>query len=190
MEYLPLIVLLWFFGPALAAIPVRFSIRPWQHWALIGICIVFGTSPFMFVFGGLYLADLFGCQAKMTIFTCSQQPWLGNVISFMVFAHWFAILTIPSAAVGLLVLVIKLIQSFSKKSEGEIEIRAKNRFRRSRGNKVIAGVCGAIAQRLGIPVLVVRVITVAISVVFPMIGIFVYFWIWLAFPLSPLAKDT
>ncbi|MDJ0733849.1 MAG: hypothetical protein QNJ47_07140 [Nostocaceae cyanobacterium] len=109
MIYYPLILLLLLLGPALAAIPVYFSITLWQHWSLIGICILFGISPLLLAFTGLQLAKFFGCESATITFTCPQQPWLGNVLSFMVFAHWLAFLTIPSAAVGTVGLLITLV---------------------------------------------------------------------------------
>ena len=54
---------------------------------------------------------------------------------------------------------------------------------RSRSNKVIAGVCGGIAQWLGWDATVVRIVYVigsALSVAFP--GILVYLLLWILMP--------
>lgn len=189
MIYYTLILLLLFVGPALATIPVRRSVTLWQHWSLIAICILFGTSPLLLAFGGLRLAEFFGCSAAMITFTCPQQPRLGDIISWMTFAHWLAIFTIPSAVVGTIGLLITLVERF-RRSEDGTEGRTRSRFNRSRHHKVIAGVCGAISQRFGIPLLGVRIVTVALSIVIPLIVLLLYFWIWLAFPLSPPTENT
>ena len=193
-----LLLLIWLLaliGPALAAIPVRRSVKLWQHWSLIGICIIFGILPLLLTFGGLQLGELFGCESvSMGIisFTCAQKPWLGNILSFMTFTHWFAIFTIPSAFVGTVGLVITLVQGL-KKSEDEISGSTRNRFTRSRRHKIIAGVCGAIAQRFRISVMAVRIATVALSIIISPIGPIItlfYVWIWLAFPLSPSRENA
>ena len=193
MIYLPLLLFLFFIGPVLAAIPVRRSVKLWQHWSLIGICIIFGILPLLLAFGGLQLAELLGCESVMITFTCPQKPWLGNILSFMAFAHGLAIFTIPSALVGSVGLVITLVQRRLKKSEDEISGSTRNRFTRSRRHKIIAGVCGAIAQRFRISVMAVRIATVALSIIIspiaPIITLF-YVWIWLAFPLSPSRENA
>ncbi|NEO40338.1 MAG: PspC domain-containing protein [Moorea sp. SIOASIH] len=179
-------------GPALAAIPVRRSVTLSQHTNLIVICILYGIIPLLLTFGGVQLGLFFGCESVMITFTCPQKPWLGNILSFMTFSHWFAILTIPSGFVGTVGLVITLIQRL-KKSEDEISGSTRNRFTRSKRQKIIAGVCGAIAQRFRISVLAVRIVTVAVSIVIspiaPIITLF-YVWIWLAFPLSPSMENA
>ncbi|MDJ0734343.1 MAG: PspC domain-containing protein [Nostocaceae cyanobacterium] len=180
-------LLLGVVGPALAAIPVRRSVTLWQHWSLVTICILFGISPLLLTFGGLHLAELFGCQSLVFQFTCPQQPRLGTIISLMVVAHWFAMFTIPSALVGTVALLITLIQRF-KKSEHEISPRTRSRFNRSRHHKVIAGVCAAIAQRLGISLLGVRIATVALSIVITYLVVPLYLFLWLAFLLSCYTK--
>ncbi|NEO03896.1 MAG: PspC domain-containing protein [Moorea sp. SIO3I7] len=192
MIYLPLLLLLFFIGPALAAIPVRRSVTLSQHTDLIAGCILYGILPLLLTFGGVQLALFFGCESVgmgTMSFTCPQQPWLGNIISFMTFAYGFAIFTIPSAFVGTVGLVITLVKRF-KKSEDQISGSTRNRFTRSRRHKVIAGVCGAIAQRFRISVLAVRIVTVALSIAMPIIFLLLYFWIWLAFPLSSSTDNT
>jgi len=170
-------------GPVLAAIPVRRSIKVWQHWSLIGICILYGIIPILITYGGLYLANLLGCKADVIIYTCPQQPWLGDVISYMAFSYWLFFLTFPSAFISTLLLIIRLVQRLKSSNNG-ISEQPINGFKRDRNHKIIAGVCGAIAQKLGISVLLVRIITVASTVMIPMLILPIYLWTWLAFPLS------
>ena len=62
-------------------------------------------------------------------------------------------------------------------------VRRSNPLHRSRNNRVIAGVCGGLANWLGWSPNVVRVLYVvgsAVSVAFP--GIIVYLILWLAMP--------
>jgi phage shock protein C len=57
---------------------------------------------------------------------------------------------------------------------------------RSRRNRMIAGVCGGLAQSLGWDPTLVRVLYVFVSVIsvaFP--GILVYLVLWVVMPLSP-----
>jgi phage shock protein C len=57
---------------------------------------------------------------------------------------------------------------------------------RSRTNRMIAGVCGGLAQSLGWDPTLVRVLYVFVSVIsaaFP--GILVYLVLWVVMPLSP-----
>jgi phage shock protein PspC (stress-responsive transcriptional regulator) len=61
-------------------------------------------------------------------------------------------------------------------------------LQRSRRNKIIAGVCGGIADWLGWDPTIVRVLYVALSVVsaaFP--GILVYLVLWVVMPRVPAA---
>jgi phage shock protein C len=60
---------------------------------------------------------------------------------------------------------------------------ASNALRRSRRNRMIAGVCGGIAQWLGWDATLVRVLYVVVSVLsvaFP--GILVYIVLWILMP--------
>jgi phage shock protein C len=59
-------------------------------------------------------------------------------------------------------------------------------LRRSRRNKMIAGVCGGIAERLNWDPTVVRTLYVAVSVMsiaFP--GILIYLVLWIVMPKAP-----
>ena len=61
-----------------------------------------------------------------------------------------------------------------------------NTLRRSRRNRMIAGVCGGIAERLGWDPTLVRVLYVAVSILsvaFP--GILVYIVLWILMPKAP-----
>ncbi len=61
-------------------------------------------------------------------------------------------------------------------------------LRRSRTNRVIAGVCAGLAHHFGLDVNLVRVLYVLISILsaaFP--GIFVYIIMWLVIPEEPAA---
>ena len=61
--------------------------------------------------------------------------------------------------------------------------QAKSRLHRSRSNKMIAGVCGGLAEWLGWDPTLVRILYVVVSiasVAFP--GILVYLVLWLVMP--------
>ncbi len=60
---------------------------------------------------------------------------------------------------------------------------ARNRLHRSRSNRMIAGVCGGLAEWLGWDPTLVRILYVVVSVVsaaFP--GLLVYLVLWLVMP--------
>lgn len=173
-SYFPIYILL-FVGPALAAIAFRFALPRWLHWLSIGICLLFAGAPILLTVGGLRLADYLNCQAEAITFTCPEQPWLEDWLAWLFFSHWLAIVTIPSGILG----SIGLLIAFKWRGEG---------IYRSRRQKVIAGVCGAIAQRFRLPVLGVRIVTVIPIVVLPVFGLLPYLWLWLAFPLEPPAE--
>ena len=59
-----------------------------------------------------------------------------------------------------------------------LEATSNSTFRRS-DNKVIAGVCGAVAQRLGVAPKVVRIATVVLAFVTPMLAIYLLAWVLL-----------
>jgi phage shock protein PspC (stress-responsive transcriptional regulator) len=175
-SYLPIYILL-FFGPALAAIAFRVALPRWLHWLLVIICLLFAGAPFLLTVGGLRLAEYSGCQAEAITFTCPEQPWLENWLTWLFFSHWLAIVTVPSGILGIIGLLIAL----RWRGEG---------IYRSRRQKVIAGVCGAIARRTGLPVLGVRIVTVILVVILTVFGLLPYLWLWLAFPLEPPAEEA
>lgn len=64
-------------------------------------------------------------------------------------------------------------------------VNPANPLRRSRSNKMIAGVCGGLAAWLGWDVTLVRVLYVAVSIfsaAFP--GILVYLILWIVMPVG------
>lgn len=182
MIYLPLISVLLLVGPALAAIAITRSLSTRGHLVLLGMCILYGIFPFLVTWGGMGLAERFGCSAEAVRFRCPSSSWLGEVISGMFMAHWLAIFAIPSASLGAIGLLIALILKV-KRSNANTPAMPRTIFHRSR-HKVVAGVCYALAQRWNLPVLGVRIATVILAIVIPGF-IFLYFWCWLAFPIEP-----
>ena len=63
-------------------------------------------------------------------------------------------------------------------------------LRRSRRRRLIAGVCGGIAERLGWPPAVVRILFVLGSLVPVLPGFLVYFVLWLVVPLEHSSART
>jgi phage shock protein C len=63
------------------------------------------------------------------------------------------------------------------------------KFYRSRNNKKIAGVCGGLAQYLGIDSLLIRIVFVAL-IFANCIGIILYIILWLFVPLEPEQKKS
>ncbi|HEY9608292.1 PspC domain-containing protein [Allocoleopsis sp.] len=192
--YPALLVALLFFGPALSAIAVRRSLSiPWQL-VLLGVCVFYAISPILLTVGGMGLAERFGCEAGgmgIIIYKCPGTPWLGDVITWMAFAHWGAFLTIPSGVLGVIGLLTSLILKANRLRTGvNTSERPTATFYRSRRRKVIAGVCAAIAQRWGLSLLGVRIAIVVLSIAISGIGLLLYLWLWLAFPLEPSAEST
>ncbi|HAX79956.1 MAG TPA: stress-responsive transcriptional regulator [Cyanobacteria bacterium UBA11372] len=184
--YLILIWALFFFGPALSAIAIRRSLTIRCQVVLLGICIFYGIFPLLLVWGGVSLAERFGCEAEITIYKCPGNPWLGNLITWTIFANWGVIITVPSGILGVIGLLISLVLKVNRLRTGlETAERSVAAFYRSRRHKVIAGVCAAIAQRCRLPILGVRIATVVLTIVKPGIGLLLYLWLWLAFPLEP-----
>ncbi|BCU12066.1 PspC domain-containing protein [Microcystis aeruginosa] len=118
----------------------------------------------------------------------NRRPFYGgeDVNTWIVFAHWLAIATIPSAVLGFIGLLISLIVKINpSQTEVSISGRPTAVFYRSRRHKVISGVCAAIAQRWRLPLQGVRIVTVILAVVIPGLVLLLYLWFWLAFPLEP-----
>ena len=62
---------------------------------------------------------------------------------------------------------------------------------RSHSNKMLAGVCGGIAEWLGWDVTVVRILYIVVSVLsaaFP--GLLAYFVLWIVMPEAPTAEQS
>jgi len=125
------------------------------------------------------------------IYKCPGTPWLGDVITLMTFAHWGALLTIPSGVLGLIGLFTSLVLKANRLRTGvNTSGRPTVTFSRSRRRKVIAGVCAAIAQRWGLSLLGVRIAMVVLTIAITGIGLLLYLWLWLAFPLEPSVEST
>jgi phage shock protein PspC (stress-responsive transcriptional regulator) len=186
MIYLPLISILFLVGPALAAIAITRSLTTRGHLVLLGVCILYGIFPFLVTWGGMGLAERFGCSAEAVRFICPSSSWLGGVISGMFMAHWLAIFAIPSAILGAIGLLISLILKV-KRSNANTPVMPRTVFHRSR-RKVFAGVCYALSQLWNLPILGVRIVTVILAIVIPGF-IFLYFWCWLAFPIEPRSQQ-
>lgn len=62
--------------------------------------------------------------------------------------------------------------------------RSSKPLRRSRRRRVIAGVCGGLAERLGWPASVVRILFLVGSLVPVLPGFLVYLVLWLVVPLE------
>ncbi len=156
------------------------------HLVLLGIIIFYGILPLLLTWGGMGLAERFGCQAESIMFRCPDPSWLGQLVTGMVFAHWLAIFTIPSAVLGSIGLIISLIVKVNpSRTKVNTSGRTTTPFYRSRRHKVISGLCAAIAQHWKLPVQGVRIVTVALAVVIPGLVWLLYLWLWLLFPLEP-----
>ena len=186
MIYYPLILILLLVGPAIASIALMRSLSMRWHLFLFGICIFYGILPLLVAWSGIGLAERFGCQAEAIIFHCPASSWHGDLVTRMAFMHWLAIISIPSAVLGVIGLILSLILTV-KKSRTTVNISGRQTaiFYRSRRHKVIAGVCAAIAQQWNLPLQGVRIATVVLAIVFSPF-VLLYVWSWLAFPLEPL----
>jgi phage shock protein PspC (stress-responsive transcriptional regulator) len=193
MIYLPLISVLFLVGPALAAIAMTRSLTTRGHLVLLGVCILYGIFPFLVTWGGMGLAERFGCSAEALRFLCPSSSWLGEVISGMFMAHWLAIFAIPSAILGAMGLLISLILKVKRclrraePSNANTPVMPRTVFHRSR-RKIFAGVCYALSRLWNLPILGVRIVTVILAIVIPGF-IFLYFWCWLAFPIEPRSQQ-
>jgi phage shock protein PspC (stress-responsive transcriptional regulator) len=137
------------------------------------------------------LAESFGCQSENIIFHCPNPTWLGALVTGMTFAHWLMIVTIPSAVLGAIGLLISLILKVNlSRTKGNISNIPTAIFYRSRRHKVIAGVCGAIAQKWNLPVQGVRIVMVILTVVTQELVLFLYLWFWIAFPLDSAIQSS
>ena len=109
MVYVFLIVLLALAGPAMAALALWRSLSVRWHLIWLGVCSAYGSLPLLLTWTGFRIAELFDCEVEgVMVFQCPDVTWLGTLISGMVFTHWFAIVTIPSALLGALGLLISL----------------------------------------------------------------------------------
>lgn len=189
MIYGPLLLILLSIGPAIAAIAILRSPSIRWHLVLLSLCLFYGILPLLIVQGGFYLAERFDCKAESVRFLCSAPSWYGDLITGMVFAHWLAIITIPSAVLGALGLLISGSVKLKQSRTLGHRLKPTAVFYRSRRHKVVAGICVAIAQRWHLPTQGVRIVVVILAIIFPGF-ILLYPWMWLAFPLSPLIHPT
>ncbi len=188
MLYLPLIFIFLLVGPAIAAIAFFRRLSTSWHLFLLSLCVVYGISPFLVTWGALGLAKRFDCSAEAIRFRCPSPVWLGDVISGLAMSHWLAIFAIPSTILGAIGLLISgILQHQRSRNAGGTSGRSPAAFYRSRRQKIIAGVCSALAQRWHQPIQVIRIVTVVLSIVIPGF-IFLYFWCWLAFSIEPRSQ--
>jgi phage shock protein C len=183
MIFLPLISILLLVGPAIASIAIMRSLSIRWHLFLFVLCIFYAILPLLVAWSGIGLAKSFGCQAEAIVFHCPDPSWHGDLVTRMAFMHWLAIISIPSAVLGAIGLVISLILTV-KKSQTTVNISGKTAvFYRSRRHKLIAGVCAAIAQQWNLPLQGVRIAAVVLAIVFSP-SVLLYFLSWLVFPLE------
>ncbi len=188
MIYLPLIGIFLLVGPAIASIALFRRLSASWHLFLLSLCVVYGISPFLVTWGALGLAKRFGCSAEAIRFRCPSPVWLGDVISGLAMSHWLAIFAIPSAVLGGIGLLLSwTLKHQRSRTTGGTSEQSSAIFYRSRRQKIIAGVCSALAQRWRQPIQVIRIVTVVLAIVIPGF-IFLYFWCWLAFPIEPRSQ--
>lgn len=189
MIYLPLFAVLILVCPLLSAIAVRRSLSVRWHPALLSVFIFYGLLPLLVAWAGISLADRFGCTAENIVFQCPDSPQLSGLITAMVFAHWLAIATLLSAALGSIGLLVSFCSQVNASRQSDaVSASLPAAFYRSRRHSVIAGLCAAIAQRWQLPVFGVRAVTVAASVPLSGLALGIYLWCWLAFPLEPSSE--
>lgn len=82
-----------------------------QLWLLAG-CIIYGTFPLLLAWIGLNLAQQFNCVASAITFQCSTAPWLGSVVTNMVFAHWLMIFTMPFALLNVAIVIFSFVARY------------------------------------------------------------------------------
>ncbi len=107
-------IVFWFIVSGLSANVIQYSLPIRWQLVVLCICIFYGLSPLLLTWGGLSLAKLFNCESEgkgIIVFHCPTFPWLGGVISWMVFAHWLVIFTIPSAILGVIALLISILNT-------------------------------------------------------------------------------
>jgi phage shock protein C len=189
MLYLPLICLFLLVGPAIAGIAFSRRLSTGWHLLLLGICVLYGISPFLVTWAAPSLAKRFGCSAEAIGFRCPSPAWMGDFIYGMTMSHWLAIFVVPSAILGAIGLLLSWILQYQRsRSSGGTSAQLPVIFCRSRRHKVIAGVCSALAQRWHQPVQLIRIVTVVLALFIPA-SIALYFWCWLAFPFDQQSQQ-
>ena len=188
MIYMPFLLMLLFVGPAIASIAFFRSLSKTWHWILLSFCALYAASPFLLTWGGLRLADSFGCTSEAIRFRCPPPFWHGDLVSGLFVAHWLVIFVLPSAVLGAIGLLFSWIQISKRSKDFNHPVIPRTVFHRSR-HKVCAGVCSALSQRWNLPVLAVRIVTVILAIVVPGF-VFLYVWCWLAFPIEPPSQQA
>jgi phage shock protein C len=182
-----ILLLVLFVAPALSAISIRRSLSICWHLFFLGICIFYGIFPMFLWLIGIISSEGSGCASTMDP-SCPSTTWRGEMVNLANFAPWLEFLTIPSAFLGAIGLIISMALKvkISRRTE-DIANRSTVVFYRSRHRKAIAGICAALARKWGLSILGVRIFTVILAVGSggtPFI-LLPYFWLWLAFPLEP-----
>ncbi|MEM8806089.1 MAG: PspC domain-containing protein [Cyanobacteria bacterium P01_G01_bin.38] len=170
-----LLLILGFGGPAISAIAIRQALSVRRQIVLLLACALYGIGPLLLAFGALGLAHALDCHPQTSAISCPNQPWLSDWLSFATVGHWFTMITLPSSVFGGLGLL------------GSICYRIKNpgstvMFYRSRHRRLIGGVCAGIAQRIQLPLIVVRIVAVALLMMISVLMLIAYGWSWIAFP--------
>ena len=182
-----LAIVFLFIGPAFSAIATRYSLPVRQQLILLGICILYGLSPILVALVGTALAERFGCETNPTIlYRCPGNPQLGNFITVTTQFAWAIFVTVPSGIAGLIGFIVSLTLKIRRSQTGEPSTPF---FYRSRRHRVLAGICGAIAQRSGFPSLSIRIIAVVIAIVGTTFIVPIYLWLWVAFPPEPIEEE-
>lgn len=178
-------------GPFLAAIAWRRSLTMRWQVLLGGICILHGLSPFIAAAIGLDIAESYGCEVDITIYECPGNAEMGDIVTSLTFAPWAAVITLPSGLAGVIgVWGASGSQANRSQADASAEIGSGRSFYRSRRQKVVAGVCAAVARRLGLSVLLVRIGVVWFGLFTSGIVFLVYLVLWLAIPLEPIGNPT
>jgi phage shock protein C len=171
-----IVSLLFILGPVLSAIAVRLSLPIFWQCCVMGFCIFYGIFPLLFASDSLNLAQYLGCTIENFHYVCPENHWIGTLMSWSSLTPWIAIWTIPSGIFGL----IGILFSVSMRSMG----KTTPFLCRRRHRKICAGVCVAIAEKLGLSLLGVRIAMVLSMILFPEIALVLYGWMWIAFPLD------
>ena len=108
MLYLPIALLVLAIAATVTKLSLRRSLSTQQRLWLIMFCMVYGALPLLLTWAGFSLSQAFGCQVSTITYQCFA-PWLGTLITHMVFAHWFAILTLPLSFFNIVVIVLVFI---------------------------------------------------------------------------------
>lgn len=175
----------------LSAIAIRRSLSAQRQSVLLGVCVLYGAFPLIIAGLGMGLAQRFECSVSSIVYECAESPQLSAPISGLVFSHWLAIVTIPSAVLGVIGLLISLRFSSNVPSPQSTDASPPTAiFYRSRRYKVVAGLCGVLAERWNLPVLAVRTAAVVLLVVTSFLTLGLYLWCWIAFPSEPPIEST